>query len=200
MEYSSHLHLTPLAINYSVSSCLFYSWSVDAPLLRSGVRENARGAACVARLHRDGRADARRAVCCRWHSTDLRRGNVNELRTARYLGVHERTEVFVSQGERDYVCVCMCVCKRERERGLTGTVTTTATSTTTRMTATTFSTLSTLLALRHVRPSVESELVWRGEREGTPAFACLPACQPWTPAVATPRGAGVPERPRNRTS
>ncbi|KZC12718.1 hypothetical protein WN55_04812, partial [Dufourea novaeangliae] len=67
-------------------------------------------------------------------------------------------------------------------------------------TATTFSTLSTLRALRHVRPSVESELVWRGERKGTPAFACLPACQPWTPAVATPRGAGVPERPRNRTS
>jgi hypothetical protein len=63
-----------------------------------------------------------------------------------------------------------------------------------------FSTLSTLRALRHVRPSVESELVWRGEREGMPAFACLPACQPWTPAVATPRGAGVPERPRNRTS
>lgn len=59
-----------------------------------------------------------------------------------------------------------------------------------------FSTLSTLRALRHVRPSVESELVWRGEREETP----LPACQPWTPAVATPRGAGVPERPRNRTS
>ncbi|EFN69373.1 hypothetical protein EAG_01113 [Camponotus floridanus] len=67
-------------------------------------------------------------------------------------------------------------------------------------TATSFSTLSTLRALRHVRPSVESELVWRGEREGMPAFACLPACQPWTPAVATPRGAGVPERPRNRTS
>lgn len=115
MEYSSHLHLTPLAINYSVSSCLFYSWSVDAPLLRSGVRENARGAACVARLHRDGKADARRADCCRWHSTDLRRGNVNELRTARYLGVHERTEVFVSQG-RETTCVYICACVRGRER------------------------------------------------------------------------------------
>lgn len=101
--------------------------------------------------------------------------------------------------ETTCVYVCACVRGRERERGLTGTVTTTTTSTTTR-TTTTFSTLSTLLALRHVRPSVESELVWRGEREGTPAFACLPACQPWTPAVATPRGAGVPERPRNRTS
>ncbi|EZA56546.1 hypothetical protein X777_03333 [Ooceraea biroi] len=31
-------------------------------------------------------------------------------------------------------------------------------------------------------------------------FGTILECQPWTPAVATPRGAGVPERPRNRTS
>ncbi|TGZ38407.1 hypothetical protein DBV15_06724, partial [Temnothorax longispinosus] len=65
-------------------------------------------------------------------------------------------------------------------------------------TATSFSTLSTLRALRHVRPSVESELVWRGEREGTPAFACLPACQPASPGRPPSRRPEAPAFPSVR--